>query len=82
MNNKLKPLPRGSAGILLSGLKGRIVREDGTDASVNEPGELLLNGPNIALGYWKNEKATRDTFRDGWLYTGDHFRVDEDGFFL
>lgn len=62
-------------------MKGRIVREDGTDADVNEPGELWLRGPNITSGYWKNEEANRQSFQDGWLRTGDIFRVDEDGYF-
>ncbi|KAF9816914.1 hypothetical protein IEO21_03788 [Rhodonia placenta] len=70
----------GSVGILLPGMEGRIVRDDGSDAPVGESGELWLRGGNVALGYWKNEAATRATFvEDGWLKTGDHFRVDELG---
>lgn len=61
-------------------MEGRIVRDDGSDAPVGESGELWLRGGNVALGYWKNEAATRATFvEDGWLKTGDHFRVDELG---
>ncbi|KZT23392.1 acetyl-CoA synthetase-like protein [Neolentinus lepideus HHB14362 ss-1] len=72
----------GSAGILLPGMEGRILRDDGTDADVNEPGELWLKGENITSGYWQNEKETREAFHDGWLKTGDRFRVDEDGAFF
>ncbi|RPD62445.1 acetyl-CoA synthetase-like protein [Lentinus tigrinus ALCF2SS1-7] len=72
----LKP---GSVGLLLPGVEARIVRDDGTLAGYNEPGELWLKGENIALGYWRNEKATKETFGDGWLRTGDRFRIDEDG---
>ena len=59
-----------------------MVRDDGSDADVNEVGELYLKGHNLALGYWNNEKATRETFIDGWLRTGDKFRVNDEGCFL
>ncbi|PFH48611.1 hypothetical protein AMATHDRAFT_149489 [Amanita thiersii Skay4041] len=72
----------GTTGILLPGMEARIVREDGSGADVDEVGELWLKGPNIALGYWNNEKANRETFVDGWLHTGDRFRVDKDGYFF
>lgn len=58
-------------------MEARILRNDGSEADFNEPGEMWLRGGNIALGYYKNEKAARDTFIDGWLRTGDRFRVDE-----
>lgn len=64
-------------------MEARIVRADGIDADVNEPGELWLRGGNIAIGYWKNEKATKETFVEGgWLRTGDTFRVDSTQTFL
>ncbi|KAF9459208.1 hypothetical protein BDZ94DRAFT_1268837 [Collybia nuda] len=72
----------GCTGVLLPGMEGRIVRDDGSEADVNEVGELYLKSPNIAMGYWNNEKATRETFVDGWLRTGDKFRVDEEGYFF
>jgi acyl-CoA synthetase (AMP-forming)/AMP-acid ligase II len=42
-------------------------------------GELLVRGPNVVQGYWKNPEATTETFIDGWLHTGDLARIDEDG---
>ena len=60
-------------------MEGKVVREDGTEAGVNEPGELWLRGGNVVSGYWDNEEATRKTFCDGWLKTGDQFKVDELG---
>jgi len=50
------------------------------EARVAEDGELLLRGPNIFQGYYKNEQATVETLVDGWLHTGDLGRIDEDGF--
>ena len=52
----------------------------GVEAKVAEDGELLLRGPNIFQGYYKNEEATNETLVDGWLHTGDLGRIDEDGF--
>ena len=63
-------------------MEARIIRDDGTDADVDEVGELYLRGGNIALGYWDNEEATKETFVDGWLRTGDKFRVNKGGDFL
>jgi long-subunit acyl-CoA synthetase (AMP-forming) len=71
------------AGILLPSMKARIVRENGTDADFDEPGELVVWGGNVTLGYYKNEQATRETFtKDGWLLTGDRFKVDRLGRYL
>ena len=63
-------------------MEARIIRDDGTDADVDEVGELYLRGGNIALGYWDNEEATKETFVDGWLRTGDKFRVNKGGGFF
>ena len=70
--------PLGCTGILLAGIEARIVRADGSEADWDEPGELWVRAPNVALGYFRNEQATRETFVDGWLRTGDAFRADRD----
>jgi len=46
-----------------------------------EPGELLVRGPQVMLGYWKNDEATRDAIRDGWLMTGDIARRTPEGLY-
>ncbi|CAK5283949.1 unnamed protein product [Mycena citricolor] len=75
--------PPNVTGILLSGLEARTVREDGSEAGPNETGELWLRGPNITLGYWNNPKANAEALAgDGWLRTGDQFRIDEKGYFF
>lgn len=72
----------GSVGLLLSGLQARIVREDGTDASIGEAGELWAKGDCISKGYLNDEEATARSFtKDGWLMTGDIFTADEKGNF-
>jgi long-chain acyl-CoA synthetase len=55
------------------------------DVAIDEPdaetgvGELLVRGSNVVQGYWNKPDATRETFVDGWLHTGDLARIDEDG---
>ena len=69
-----------SVGILSPGTQARIIREDGTDGGVGEPGELWVKGESISRGYFNDEEATARTFtKDGWLKTGDIFTIDEKG---
>lgn len=70
----------GSVGIPVPGVSIEIRREDGSAAAVDEVGEIWASGPNVMLGYWRNDAATRDVKRDGWLKTGDMGRRDTDGF--
>ena len=69
----------GSVGYPLFHVDMKIIREDGTECGDNEEGELLIRGPHIVDGYWKNPAATAEVFRDGWLHTGDVARRDGDG---
>ena len=50
------------------------------EVKIGEDGEVLIKGPNIFQGYYKNEDATKETLENGWLHTGDLGRLDDDGF--
>ena len=49
---------------------------------VGEVGELVVQGPQVMQGYWKNPEESAEVLRDGWLYTGDMTRMDEEGYFF
>jgi fatty-acyl-CoA synthase len=51
----------------------------GVDVALSADGELLVRGPNVFAGYWRNDAATRDAFADGWLRTGDLAERDDEG---
>lgn len=73
---------RGSVGKPIFHTQMRLVNpETRKEIGVNEPGELLISGPHVCAGYWKNPKATTEAMTDGWFHTGDMARRDEDGFF-
>ena len=70
----------GAIGVPGYGWQAKVVDEHGAEVPQGEVGELILKGNGVMLCYYKNPEATADTIRDGWLYTGDMAKVDEDGF--
>jgi len=73
--NQLENFKDESAGLPLPGI----------EIKINQPneegiGEIYAKGPNVMLGFYKNEKATKDAFDNGWFKTGDIGYIDEDGF--
>ena len=70
----------GAIGIPGWHWKVRIVDEDGKDVEEGAVGELAVNGPGVMRCYYNNPEATAEVLHDGWLFTGDMARRDEDGF--
>jgi len=72
----------GSIGLPLPDTDCRIVdMETGEDVPPGMPGELCIKGPQVMSGYWQRPDETHATLVDGWLYTGDIARMDEQGYF-
>jgi len=70
----------GSSGAIVRDLLVKICDEQGNQLPVGQQGEIVVKGENVMAGYWKNEKATNEALRDGWLYTGDLGYLDQDNF--
>ena len=70
----------GSSGAIVTDILLKICDTDGKELAVGEKGEIVVKGENVMVGYWKNEQATKETIKDGWLFTGDLGYMDNDGF--
>lgn len=71
----------GSIGTSINNVENRVVDVNGIDVPVGEVGELVVRGPNVMKGYYKMPEETAMAIRDGWLYTGDLAKVDDEGYF-
>ena len=81
-NNIWEKRKTGSIGIPFPDTDARIVQyETGEDVPPGDIGELIIRGPQVMAGYWNRPDETAKVLKDGWLYTGDLARMDEDGFF-
>ena len=74
------PQKPGSIGIPIPGVEAKIVDEEGRDLPRETVGELILRGENVMKGYYKDEQATAQVIRNGWLHTSDLGRMDGDGY--
>lgn len=82
--NPINGVPRsGSIGVPLPNVECRIVDADTGEEEipVGGIGEMILKAPSVMQGYWQMPTETENTLRDGWMYTGDIARMDEDGYF-
>ena len=70
----------GSSGRVLPNLEIMITDDEGNALPQGQKGEIRVKGENVMVGYWKNERATKETLVDGWLRTGDIGYLDKDGF--
>ena len=70
----------GSSGFLVNNMDLKICDDDGKELPTGEKGEIVIRGGNVMHGYWKNDAATAEAIKDGWLFTGDMGYMSEDGF--
>ena len=71
----------GSIGPPFPSVDAYAADAEGNPLPPGEVGELVIKGPNVMLGYWKRPEETAQTLQDGWLFTGDVARMDEEGYF-
>jgi long-chain acyl-CoA synthetase len=72
----------GSIGTPIEGVEMKVVDDDGNEVDQGEVGEIVIKGHNVMKGYWNREEATEEAIKDGWFYTGDMAKIDEDGYFF
>lgn len=70
----------GSSGRVVPYLDLKICSEEGKELALGQQGEIVVKGENVMAGYWDNPRATSETIRNGWLYTGDLGYLDSDGY--
>lgn len=70
----------GSVGLPVPGMDLKVVDMEGREVPQGEIGEIIFRGPNAMKGYYKKPEETMQTIKEGWVYTGDLGRVDEEGF--
>ncbi len=72
----------GTSGKPVADLQLKICDDAGKALPTGQAGEIVIKGPNVMAGYWKNEKATAEALQQGWLHTGDLGYLDEHGFLI
>ncbi|UTI66400.1 long-chain fatty acid--CoA ligase [Paraconexibacter antarcticus] len=72
----------GSIGTPIAGVEMKVVDDEGNDLPAGEVGEIAIKGHNVMKGYWDRPDATAEAIKDGWFFSGDMAKVDEDGYFF
>ncbi|MET3696336.1 long-chain acyl-CoA synthetase [Bacillus oleivorans] len=75
-----RPRKPGSIGTSINNVENKVVDATGEEVPIGQVGELIVKGPNVMKGYYKLQEETVATIKDGWLYTGDLARMDEEGY--
>jgi long-chain acyl-CoA synthetase len=83
MDPTFKTVKTGSIGFSWPDTEAKIVDPiNGEELPNGDPGELIIKGPQVMRGYWNMPEETMNALRDGWLYTGDIARKDDEGYFF
>ncbi|MCC5991384.1 MAG: AMP-binding protein [Rhodobacteraceae bacterium] len=75
-----QPMRAGSIGVPVPGTEIALVDDNADPVEDGQPGELLVKGPQVMLGYWNRRDETEKTIQNGWLFTGDVATMDPDGY--
>lgn len=81
ISNREGDVRAGTSGRLVNGYRAKIIDEKGAEVPSGESGKLFIKGDSTAAHYWNNPEKTASTMVDGWLNTGDSYRMDEEGYF-
>ncbi len=82
LSNRPGAVRYGTSGVPVPGYELRIVGDDGQPVAAGEVGELQINGPTAAMGYWNNREKSRATFQGAWTRSGDKYSIDADGCYV
>ncbi len=82
LSNRLTQQKLGASGARVPGYEVKLTDPDGREVGPGGSGVMWVRGDSQAPLYWNRPDKTAETMRDGWIYTGDRFRVDEDGFYF
>jgi benzoate-CoA ligase family protein len=82
LSNRDGDFKPGASGKTVPGYEGRIVDDDGNEVPDGETGSLMIRGDSLLKQYWRNPEKTAAALQGGWMYTGDTYYKDEDGFFF
>jgi len=80
-NRPSGPKRNRTVGKPAEGIVLRLVDPDGNDVAQGQPGEILVKGDSVMIGYWEDPENTQEALEDGWLHGGDIATCDEDGFY-
>ncbi len=81
LSNTLEAYKPGSSGKPVPGYEAKILNEEGYPVEPGEAGYLSVKGDSAAAFYWRNHEKTKATIRGEWMFAGDWYRMDEDGFY-
>jgi benzoate-CoA ligase family protein len=82
ISNRPGKVKIGSCGTPLKGYRVKILNDEGAEVPKGQAGDLWVSSETLAAGYWNKPEKTQETFRDGWMKTGDCLMMDEDGYFF
>ena len=82
LSNRETEIRPGASGKTVPGYEAQVVDEDGNEVPHGETGKLMIKGDSLLKHYWQNPQKTKESLQNGWMFTGDTYYRDADGFFF